>query len=205
MACSSPDDGSPCCKMSTWRESMLSICSRAHSGNRRSARHKFDGAIGSAATADGCPQTAYGERDTGPDEEARAQGGDGGDGLTRNAAGLAGMREADPGSQTASRAVLAEGFPFYEISAGALEGELGAKVGPAAVAGIDGEARAAPWSSRAGAGRCSSKRGPAPRRASRRHRCRQMRSRRASGRRRALGRRVRLDAFGFGASLPVIR
>src|SRR5437879_1264630 len=82
----------------------------------------LDSLTGTAATTDGRPQAAYGERDAGPDQKAGAQRRDGGDGFSGNAARFAGMREADPGSQPAPRIVRADGFPFYETSAAALEG-----------------------------------------------------------------------------------
>jgi hypothetical protein len=97
-------------------------------------RRNLGSLIRSTPAANRCPKTAYGQRDAGVCQENSAQRGDGSDRLSWYAAGFSGMREANPGSKAASGIVGAEGFPFYEISAAALEGQLGAEVGPAAIA-----------------------------------------------------------------------
>jgi len=59
--------------------------------------------------------------------------------LAERSTGFTGMGEANPGAETAATVVAREGLPADFASGFAIDGELGALVGPAAVPGINRE------------------------------------------------------------------
>ena len=86
-----------------------------------------------------CDQAANREAQAGPDEKSASERGECGDGLSCDATGFAGVREANPGAKFAAAVVTGERLPADFGGGFAIQRELPALVGTAAVAGVDRE------------------------------------------------------------------